>query len=439
MKTLREPIEKTEEPNDSGKLVKNKEELKALMQDLTRETNLNEISEILSETIKEDQPVKLITFLITLLTYTSEDQQNLCFKGESSGGKSYNALEIAEYFPKKDVIKIAYSSPTAFFHDRGDWDPENKTIIVNLRQKILIFLDQPHDQLLQRLRPLLSHDDRELLYKITDKKQKSGTRTKYIILEGYPTFIFCTAKMNIDEQERTRMFLLSPETSEKKLEESLYLLAKKLGNREKYKQELSANDKRGWLRSRINAIRDKRIRNIIIENSEKICERFIVYRQNLIPRHQRDFPRLLALIKAHALLNCFTREKRGPSIVANEDDINAGFALYEKVVKPNELGLSPEVWEIFQRVIQPNMVVEGSSDTPHIKRKEILEHYFAEYHRPLSYKRLDKQLLPALMGAGIIYEDVDPDDRRCKLIYLSYDENSQKINTPVLGGTKRIL
>jgi hypothetical protein len=410
--------------------IKTKEDLKKMARDLIRETSLDEVSEILSETIKEDQPVKLITFLITLLTYTNEDQQNLCFKGESSGGKSYNALEIADYFPRADVMKIAYSSPTAFFHDRGEWDPENKQIIVSLKQKILIFLDQPHDQLLQRLRPLLSHDTRELLYKITDKKLKSGTRTKHIMIQGYPTVIFCTAKMNIDPQERTRMFLLSPETSEKKLEESLYHLAKKLGNREKYKIELSKNDKRSWLRARIKAIKDHNVRNIIIKNPEKLCERFILYRQNLIPRHQRDFPRLLALIKAHALLNCFTRKKEDTSIIANQDDINAGFTLYENIVKSNELGLSPEVWEIFKKVIRPNMEIKGSSDTPHIKRKDIQEHYFSFYHRPLSYKRLNDELIPALTGAGIIYEDVDPEDRRYKLIFLSYKENESRDKYP---------
>lgn len=74
-------------------------------------------------------------------------------------------------FPSDRVIKIAYSSPTAFFHDQGAIDQETKIITVDLERKILIFLDQPHDQLLERLRPLLSHDQKELYYKITDKRE----------------------------------------------------------------------------------------------------------------------------------------------------------------------------------------------------------------------------------------------------------------------------
>ena len=67
-----------------------------------------------------------------------------------------------------------------------------------MEKKIVIFLDQPHFMLLERLRPLLSHDRKELQYKITDRSEKRGLRTKNV--KGYPTVIFCTGKLNPDEQ-----------------------------------------------------------------------------------------------------------------------------------------------------------------------------------------------------------------------------------------------
>jgi hypothetical protein len=54
--------------------------------------------------------------------------------------------------------------------------------------------------------PLLSHDKKEIAIKITDKTQKNGTKTKNILLRGYPSVIFCTAGLRIDEQEATRFF-----------------------------------------------------------------------------------------------------------------------------------------------------------------------------------------------------------------------------------------
>src|SRR3989344_4249677 len=73
----------------------------------------------------------------------------------------------------------------------------------DLSRKILIFLDQPHTMLLQHLRPMLSHDKKEIRLKITDKSQKAGLKTKNIYLKGFPTVIFCTAGLNLDEQEAT--------------------------------------------------------------------------------------------------------------------------------------------------------------------------------------------------------------------------------------------
>jgi hypothetical protein len=168
-------------------------------------------------------------------------------QADSPTGKSYIPLEIAAFFHQEDVKFIARASPTAFFHDAGTWDKERKAIIVDLEQKILIFLDQPHYMLMEKLRPILSHDRKELYYKITDRNQKRGLRTKNVILRGFPTIIFCSAKLDLDEQERMRVFLLSPEVEEEKIIESIYLLGEKLGNRDKFQMLLTTDARRSWL------------------------------------------------------------------------------------------------------------------------------------------------------------------------------------------------
>lgn len=114
-----------------------------------------DVIEILGLTIKRDQENKLITFLCELSAYTEDSQFNISFNAPSSTGKSYIPTEIARLFPEVDIIEIGYCSPTAFFHDVGDY-VKGKGYIVDLSRKILIFLDQPHTQLLERLRPLLS-------------------------------------------------------------------------------------------------------------------------------------------------------------------------------------------------------------------------------------------------------------------------------------------
>jgi hypothetical protein len=242
----------------------------------TKEITLKELSETLSSTIKEDETNKQILFLTTVLNYTWEDQQTIAFNAPSSTGKTYIAKKIVEYFPVEDVQYLAYTSPKAFYHElsqltdmqgnpiatrdqyvhegiekwvkenpkpkkgegvkewrenvrleRGklkhEWDSIEKVYRINLERKIIVFLDMPHDELLKNLRSLISHDRKILPVKITDKTREGGNRTKNIWLIGYPTVIFLSASFSLKEQERTRVWLLSPEMKQEKLRKSLQL------------------------------------------------------------------------------------------------------------------------------------------------------------------------------------------------------------------------
>jgi len=407
---------------------------------LRRPVAVEEIQEILSATIKRDNPTKALLFLVMLSTYTEQDQQNIAMQAESSAGKSYIPLEIASFFPQDDLIIIASASPTSFFHEAGvlvdendkpidfsekprkddaegmaEWNRKikNSRILVNLEKKILIFLDMPHYTLMERLRPLLSHDQKRLYYKITDRSEKLGLRTKNVVLIGFPTIVFCSANLNLDEQERTRVFMLSPEVEEEKITESIYLLGRKLGDRDAYKRALEADARRTWLRSRVKMISMAGIRDVIIENPGRICERFLKGHPNPIPRHQRDFPRLIALIKANALFNFSNREGLDDKrIRANDEDIEAGFKLYSQVAKSNEMGISPHVYEIYTNIIQPQLVPDRGVD-----RKTIQRQYFKIYNRPLTERKLTREILPALESAGLIIQEPDPNDRRRLLVY----------------------
>ena len=66
--------------------------------------------------------------------------------------------------------KVIFAS---FFHDAAGYDKEKNIYIIDLSRKILIFLDQPHNQLLERLRPILSHDKKEI--RLKNKLKFDGT------------------------------------------------------------------------------------------------------------------------------------------------------------------------------------------------------------------------------------------------------------------------
>jgi len=380
-----------------------------------------ELIKILGLTIKRDDENKLITFLAMLSAYTDSSQLNISFNAPSSSGKSYIPTEIAMLFPKEDVKEVGYCSPTAFFHDKAEkYNKETNELIVNLSHKIIIFLDQPHTLLLQHLRPILSHDKTEVTLKITDKSQRAGLRTKNVVLKGFPSVIFCTAGLRIDEQESTRFLLLSPEVNQKKIREAIKEKISRAVNNVFYNQQLEENTNRQLLKKRIMAIKQAGIKDIQINNHKRIEVLFYERVKILKPRHQRDIGRIISLIKIFALINLWFREKVNSSIIATNDDIKQAFDLWDSISEAQELNLPPFVYNLYKEVIiagyedKNKIIVTGPKG---LTRQDILTKHFSVYGRHLPDYQLRKEILPMLATAGLIFQEVDKEDRRIILIY----------------------
>jgi len=386
----------------------------------SRPLTIEDIETITGSTIKRDDTNKVITLLCMALNYTDHDQTNIGFLAEASSGKSYIPLELANYFPAQDVMKVGYASPTSFFHDLGEWVPDPrdkrdvedekkaKIIKIDLSQKILLFMDQPHDQLLQRLRSLLSHDDREVTYKIADRTQRSGLRTKTVIIRGFPTVIFCSAKFNMEDQEKTRLLLLSPQIDQEKIREAIMLKIDKEGDTDAYNLRLVTDPRRLMLVERISSIKSARIKEIKIpeELRQEIYEHFTSSHRYAIPRHQRDISRLLCVIKGFALLNFMHRQRVKDCIYINREDMITGFKLYTSVSEANELGLSPELFNIYES-LSPSIKLEVGG----VDRKEFQKLYYESFHKILGRKSADV-ILTAFETAGLLVSQQDQLDKR---------------------------
>lgn len=399
------------------------------LEDPHREIGLDDLVEILEKTIKYDRNNKVITFLICLGTYTDEEQSNVLFIAETTTGKSYIPLEILQYFPDDDVERVSYASPMSFFHKFGEYikpteedklkedvekeeakedgkKPRRKHsyIKIDMSKKIYIFKDMPSMQLLERLRSLLSHDEKTMEIQTTDKSEKSGYRTKHIKIIGYPTVIFCTATAKVfDPQESTRFFVLSPEIAVAKIEEAIKLLALRKGNKKFFHDTINGEAGRHFLKHRVELIKHENIYDVIIPNASEIAETFIKRHPTLNPRAMRDFGRLLGLIKYWAILNCFTRKseqrEEGKIIYADNIDTEIGFILYEAICTSNEMGLSPENYDIYKRIFEAFDKGNG------LTKDDISGAYLKIFSRPLGNNRLNRDIIPNLMGSGLIYKD----------------------------------
>ncbi|MCJ9430740.1 hypothetical protein [Kordiimonas marina] len=405
-------------------------------QQLFEPLNADRLASILDLTIKHDRTNKLVTFMCALSAFTEADQFNVSYNAPSSTGKSYIPIEIAKLFPADDVMQIGYCSPTAFFHDVGVPDKAKKgRVVVDLSRKILIFLDQPHNELLSRLRPLLSHDSKAINIKITDKSQKQGLRTKDVLPKGFPSVIFSTAGLRVDEQEATRFFLLSPEVHQDKIRQSIGAAIERESGGAKYEAKVERDVGRAQLKERLQMIKDAHITDIRITPKlrSEIQRVFLDDKQVLRPRSQRDIKRFISLMKAFALLNLWWRDRDGSTITVHPDDFAEACALWEELSVSQELNLPPYIYSIYRDVIlsawrDKNKAYGGR--VVGLTRGEVLSEHFHVYGRMLDATQLRKQILPMLETTGLVIEERDPHNRSRKFIFPADPEETGDSGNP---------
>lgn len=394
----------------------------------------SDLIKILGLTIKRDETNKIITFLAQLSAYTEDSQINVSFNAPSSTGKSFIPLEIVSLFPEEDVIKLGNCSPTAFYHEQGEYDKETNTIKVDLSRKILIFLDQPSTQLLERTRALLSHDEKIIKAKITDKNQKGGNRTKTVAIKGFPVVIFCTAGLRLDEQEATRFLLLSPEISYEKIREAIFEKIKKESDSTNYKSATESDPDRKLLKERILAIKNAQVTEIKIGNPKLVQDLFFEKIKQPKPRHQRDIARIISLIKVLALLNLWSRDKEDGVIIANDEDVKEAFKIWDGISESQELNLPPYVLNLHKDVI----LAAYKAVNRGLTRQEIAKKHFEVYGRLLPDWQLRQWIIPMLETSGLITQESDPIDKRKILVFpagqlTTFDE---KINSEIERGAE---
>jgi hypothetical protein len=464
-----------------------------------RELPLFELGQILESTIKRDVETKIIAFLNMILAQTNEEQFTVIFTGSSSSGKSYIPEELAAYFPENEVWTIAGASPKALFYEKGRrvieqdgkfvnindvlkpyeaelaafqsiksnerTDEQRETIaklkakirsirasskiLVDCSNKIMIFVDQPNTVLLANIRPFLSHDRKYLEFSFVNKGAHGANVTEHIILVGFSSVFFATVAFTPEEQETTRVIQVSPETNSVKIAESLYLLAEKKADREKFLELLNERLDRRSLRFRIELLRTLGVRAVLNSQHETITTAFIKQHKHLIPRLTRDLDRLISLAYGKAILNSFNRKlhpnRTDKAIELEPCDIIEAMLVYEPIKEANELGVSPEIFQIFENTIKPAYKEKNAAKIEKNKKireeneqlqlegryreiqsleplvgvtlREIQDYFRRQFGRIISSKRLRQDILEKLILAGLVGEEVNPEDRRIKTYF----------------------
>jgi hypothetical protein len=377
------------------------------------EMNLDELADTLSIEIKHDWENKLITFFCFLSAYTHHAQFNVSFNAPSSSGKTYISTAIARLFPQEDKISLVRATPTALYYQHGVLDEKRNAILVPLSRKIILFLEVPGPDIQKNIRSLMSHDQWELVSLLTNKDKKGANRATKVIFVGFPSIVLCSAGLKLDEQEATRVILLSPEETEEKIRDSLHFTAMRNSGNESFMKRINENPFRQDLKERILAIRSEKVYDIFIPRINEIEVRFTKTLGKLKSRNNRDLDHFCKLIKAIALLNIWHRRRGNGSFAASESDVDQAFRLWALVSESQDQNTPPALMRFYKNLLLPAWL-EKKQSPEHaqdiedgkigLSRQELCNYYLRQEGQTLRDDYLRKQMLPQLEASGMVVQ-----------------------------------
>jgi len=402
----------------------------------------------LDRRVKRDRPTKLSVFFAGLSAYTREPI-NLFLKGESGVGKSYNVVETLKYFPREDVWFLGGLSPKALIHEHGvllnkhgepldlsekpikpkkrDYESEEEYrealkeyreelkayaeeireayTLINLRHKILVFLEAPEYETFRMLFPILSHDAERIEYRFTDKQAKGPLRTVKVVIEGWPATIFLTTDRRYMEELSTRSFTVTPEISKEKIEE-----ANKLTNlRVSFPWEFSEETEE--TRS-IKALVESLKRQLLDGKTDVVIPFSNLYElfPKAIVRDMRDFQHFCQFLKAITILHFYQRpilkmsDKR--FVVSTVEDVKRALEVFSELFLTTRTGTEERILKLYHDVVKTKEAWYIQELTAKINEVSV---------KKVSSDWVRKVLLQRLMDIGYVTEEVDSEDRRFRV------------------------
>ena len=374
----------------------------------------------LSVSAFDDHVIKTV-FHAAVSAYASP--LNLALKAESGSGKSYGTIETIKFLPCEDVLLIGSQSPKVISHENGvkktadgrlfeeipePCKPEksdypdnveynsaytrffdelkayrklqdNCFYEVDLRGKIIVFLESVNPETFKMLKATMSHDNDYIDHKYVDDKG----RVHVTRLIGSPVLIFNSLDSEYMSEFATRTLTISPNTTKEKIADAMRISEEKACF-----PWLFSSDRlnKVIIQQYLAKIRDNlKAGNIkTIDPFYGVIEAF----SKSQPRDMRDFNKFLELMPSYAMVKLFQR----PIIVINKQrylvptiqDFLDAKAVFDSVSETTKTGTE-------QRII--SFYWDFVADKANGSTLEVLtEQYNKDRRQKLSSKRIREWL-----------------------------------------------
>ncbi len=409
---------------------------------------LDKIESHLNTKIKCDPDIVKQLPRIYLSAYTN-NPINAFLIAPSSEGKSYAVVQTSEIFPSEDVLLIGRMSPTAIIHQNGflidkdgfsiqdsiDFFDEkiseaksngakqesmrqkndlmkDARMCIDLKNKILIFLDNPHPQTYEMLKPIMSHDKKEIVYKTT--KGDGSLGVKEAVIRNWPVFIICSAKNEAKNEVwaeiKNRVMMLSPNTDVQKYKEANLLTGQKFGLPTWSKSLYDNADNEKISKDEIKNLKEK-LNQLCIDGDNPVINVYQNKLSELFPKNtaesMRHYTRFLSLVNLETLLNAdsnpsMTHQKYSvkiKSVFTTIKDIECALKIMGNIST-----LPPDKIKFIDKIFKP-LLSEVLDSENGLTTNQLAEKYTKVFEKPITPKQIQENYCNYLEESGILSSD----------------------------------
>lgn len=269
---------------------------------VTKQSVLDELErEIRKQGFAGPASVPKLVYL-TLLTGMQETPVSLVIKGPSGSGKSFSLNAAIQFIPPAAYERFEGMSEKALVY-LPNLDLKNKHLVIGEASGMA----DGNGRTL--LRQLLSEG--RVRYATVQSTQKGLVGSELPVLEGPTGLIMTTTATGLHLEDESRMLSVNIDESPDQIAEAL--MAQALGIR---KRE-DPLDTAPWY-ALYEFVRNGP-KKVEIPFAREIARRLPTTHDRI----KRDFPHVLLLIKAHALLHFWNRDGNGETVIANAEDYAA--------------------------------------------------------------------------------------------------------------------
>jgi hypothetical protein len=370
---------------------------------------------ITKKTVKqEDTLIRQIH--LTAFSADLEDPINLGIIAPTSEGKTYPIIQALSYHPEYKIWYIGSMSTKVLVRKKGVLvDSNNEPIAPKIRElkklirnekdknKIatlneelgdlysdsrhlidltgitLVFLEPPHYDLWELIKPILSHDTIQTSHDYVDNdkpRSLDGDKVQKVIVRGWPACIFCSAKdeskWTIWPEIQSRFLITSPNMIKEKYEESTMLIAQRKGLPSFIKNQVIVSNKDIELAKQCVLYIKYQLRTL----SENKIDVWIPYREILARAIKtdkgtdvRNNNRIFDLLNIIPLIKSNNRQRLSinghTSIIASLEDLSETL-----VITQNLTGLPAYKIKFFNKIFYPLWRAKTEPDKSADKTKE---------------------------------------------------------------------